>query len=291
MGCFDTSSQESSQRAKTKTQESLLDQLIAKFTPEIDKGPSVFPGETVAPLTALTTGAIEGAQNISGAFTTPQTSAGFGGGPLVSQTTGAVSDLLAGNLGATPLTAEKFGELFTSAISDPARKTFREETRPAIDEAFAGPGFISSARSKEIVRQKTDLEDSLRSSLSAGQLQNIRQNQALAESRAGRTQAAVGQAIDVGEAQTQTIRDNIAIAASQIQGLQELIGIGTVEQTQEQREIFAAIQRFAEENQLIDPDDLAIMLSLLNLNFGAASGSSSGPGLGFQLASQAFGPA
>ncbi len=285
MGCLDSSSQESTQTSKRLSQDKLLDKLIGLFTPEADKGPSVFPGERVAPLTALQTGAIEGAQDVGAAFTTPQTSPGFGGGPLAGQTTDAVSDLLAGNLGATPLTAQKFGELFQSSISDPARKTFREETRPAIDEAFAGPGFVSSARSKEIVKQKTDLEDALQSSLSAGQLQNIRQNQALAEAKAARTQGAVRQAIDVGEAQTQTIRDNIAIAASQIQGIGDLIGIGSVEQTQEQKEIFALMTRFAEENQIIDADDLAIMLSLLNLNFGAASGSTSGPGLGFSVVS------
>ena len=184
MGCFSGSSQESSQTSTRPSQNRLLDALIEKFEPEVDKGPDVFPGETIAPLTALQTGAIEGAQDISGAFTAPQTSAGFGGGPLATQATGAVSGLLSGDLGATPLTAEKFGELFQRSISDPARKTFREETRPAIDEAFAGPGFVSSARSKEIVKQKTDLEDALQAGLSAGQLQNIRQNQALEESRA-----------------------------------------------------------------------------------------------------------
>lgn len=287
MGCFDTGGSESQSSSKSKrpSQDKLLDTLIAKFTPEIDKGPSVFPGETIAPLTALQTGAIEGATDVGAAFTTPQTSPGFAGGPLATQTTGVVSDLLAGNLGAKKLTSEDIASAFQTSKADPARKTFREETRPAIDEAFAGPGFVSSARSKEIVKRKTDLEDNLRAQLSGEQLLNERQNQLLDEADAARSERAIASAIDVGDATTKAIRDNIAIAASKVKGLGDLLNIGGVEQTQEQNEIFAVIQRFAEENQIIDADDLAVMLSLLNLNFGAAqsSGSTQQAGLGAQL--------
>jgi hypothetical protein len=292
MGCFDAEKSESvaTQSAKRASQNELLDRLIKKFSTQIDAGPSIFPGETTAGLTDLQKTGIGAAGDIGGAFTTPTSSAGFGGGPLAGETTTAVSDLLTGQLGATPLSAEQFGDFFKASTSDPARKSFREETDPAIREAFAGPGFFSSARSKETVKQKTDLEDRLSSSLSAGQFANQTRNQQLAEAKAGRTQAAVGQAIQVGEAQTQTIRDNIAIAASQVQGLKELIGIGAVEQTQEQREIFAEIEKFAQEQQLVDPDDLAILMALLNINFSTSSSEkdASGAGLGFAGASGAF---
>ena len=55
--------------------------------------------------------------------------------------------------------------------------------------------------------------------------------------------------------------------------------------TQEQREIQAAVTKFAEENQITDPQDMAILLSLLGMNYGAAENSSSGPGLGFSAVS------
>jgi len=285
MGCFDSGSskQQSSSEAKIQEQKDLLKTLIAKFTPEIDKGPDVFKGDRVAGLTGLQQTGISSAGDIGGAFTDPVSAKGFAGGPLAGETTSAVSDLLGGRLGAQEITPEQFGEFFKGSTADPARKSFREETAPAISEAFAGPGFYGTARSKEITKQKTDLEDRLTASLSAGQFANLQRNQQLAEAKAGRTQAAIPQAIQVGEAEAQTLRDNISIAASQVQGLKELIGIGAVEQTQEQTEIFAEIEKFAQENQLVDPDDLAILMGLLNMNFSSSSssGRTSGPGLGF----------
>lgn len=283
MGCFSAPSQKS--ESKTGSQKDLLKKLIDKFTPEIDKGPDVFQGDQVAGLSGLQETGISGASAVGGTFTSPQSSAGFTGGPLAGETTNAVSDLLTGQTGASPISSGQFAESFKSTTSDPARKTFREETNPAINEAFAGPGFFSSARSKEIVKQKTDLEDRLTSSLSAGQFANTTRNQQIEEAKAGRTQAAVGQAIQVGEAEAKTIRDNISIAASQVQGLKELIGIGSVEQTQEQREIFAEIEKFAQENQLLDPDDLSVLMALLGQNF--SSGSRSGGGLGSSLLTSA----
>jgi hypothetical protein len=291
MGCFDSSSskQTSTSESKTAGQKTLLQQLIDKFSPEIDKGPSVFQGDTVAGLSDLQRTGIGAAGDIGGTFTTPTSSAGFGGGDLAGETTTAVSDLLTGQLGAKQLSSDQFGDFFKASVSDPARKSFREETNPAIQEAFAGPGFFSSARSKELVKGKTDLEDALTATLSSGQLANLQRNQQLDEAKAGRTQGAVGQAIQVGQAQTQTIRDNIAIAASQVQGLKELIGIGAVEQSQEQQEIFAEIQKFAEENQLVDPDDLAVLMALLNLNFSSSQGKGGSSGAGFgQQAALAF---
>lgn len=288
MGCFSSSQSKQSSTSKEKTQKDLLATLIAKFSPEIDKGPSVFPGQTVAGLTGLQETGIGAAGGIGEAFTTPVSSPGFAGGTLSGETTTATSDLLTGAAGATPISSEQFGESFSRSISDPARKTFREETNPAIAEAFAGPGFFSSARRKEQVEGKTDLEDALQSSLAAGQFANTTRNQQLEEAKADRSQRAIPQAIQVGEAEAQTIRDNISIAASQVQGLKELIGIGAVEQTQEQKEIFAEIEKFAQEQQLVDPDDLAILMALLNINFSTSSGKQSGPGLGFAAVSGAL---
>ena len=89
--------------------------------------------------------------------------------------------------------------------------------------------------------------------MSEGQFANLQRNQQLEEAKAGRTQAAIPQAIQVGEAEAKTIRDNIAIAASQVQGLKELIGIGAIEQTQEKREIFAANQKPTSERPIFEP--------------------------------------
>jgi len=65
--------------------------------------------------------------------------------------------------------------------------------------------------------------------------------------------------------------------------MSDLFGFGQAEQTQEQQELTAAIAKFAEENQITDPTNMAILLSLLDMNYGASSGSSSGPGLGYSV--------
>ena len=374
MGCFSPS--ESQNKTRTKSQEGLLKELIKKFSPEIDKGPDIFPGDKLAGLSGLQQTGISAASDIGDAFTTPTKTAGIGESPLfgdISKSTASLLDPIskttAGSTGgvgkvglsagpsniqagvATPgaeqLTPEQFDKFFRGSVSDPARKTFREETAPAISEAFAGPGFFGTARSKEIVKQKTDLEDSLRSESIRGQFSNLERNQQLQEAAATRDLArdqldqsrqqfnqqfdrqtnqfaqslnmtadqfnanidksrdeftrtlglsvdnlnfarenlGFNQALQLSDSQANTLTTNIAVAASQVQGLKELIGIGSVEQSQEQAEIFAEIEEFALENQLVDPADLSILFALLGQNFG--SEQRSGTGLGFVAATSA----
>jgi hypothetical protein len=269
------SGQGSRSRAKSKTtstnkadiQKDSLDSALELYIQQLGQNQNVFQGDRVAGLTGLQETGIGAAGGVGEAFTTPVSSPGFAGGPLAGETTTATSDLLTGAAGATPISSEQFGESFSRSISDPARKTFREETSPAISEAFAGPGFFSSARSKAQVKGKTDLEDSLQSSLAAGQFANVTRNQQLEEAKADRSQRAIPQAIQVGQAEAQTLRDNISLAASQVEGLKELMNIGGVEQSQEQKEIFASMEKFAQDNQITDPENLAIIMALLNMNF------------------------
>lgn len=297
----------------------------------------------------------------------PADISGFGptAGPANIQAATAVA-------GASPISKGQFGKFFKRAVKDPARKEFREETTPAISEAFAGPGFFSTARSKEIVKQKTDLEARLSSELAAGQISNLERNQQLQEAAAGRditrdqidlarqqfnvgfdrqtkqfeqtlnfsteqfnktfdrqteqfaqslnltrgqfneslqksreeftqtiglsfdklntarTELGFRQALTISDEESNTLIKNIAVAASQIQGLKEIIGIGAVEQSQEQAEIFAEIEEFALENQIVDSQDLAIIMGLLGIDFSTRSQSGSGAGLGFEAVAGLF---
>ena len=79
------------------------------------------------------------------------------------------------------------------------------------------------------------------------------------------------QALKLSDSQANTLTANVALAASQVQGLKELIGIGSVEQTQEQAEIFAEIEQYALDNQITDPENLTVLLSLLGLDFSKSS--------------------
>ena len=110
-------------------------------------------------------------------------------------------------------------------------------------------------------------------------------NQALDEAKAGRTQAAVPQAMAYGQMPAQEIMNNLQIAASQLEGMEKLFGFGQAEQTQEQQELTMAMAKFAEENQITDPTNLAIIMSLLDLNFSTSSGQSeqTAAGLGYSL--------
>jgi len=323
MGCFSSSSSES----KTESQKTLLSELIAKFTPEIGKGPDVFPGETTAGFSKLQETGIDAASSIGGAFTSPQSSAGIKGISAFPGLEASISGLLkpvsqtgqpgikaaSATGGAKPLSSGQFSEFFKSSVGDPTRKTFREETTPAISEAFAGPGFFGTARSKEIVKQKTDLEDRLSSEEAAGQFSNLQRNQQLKESAANRdiqrdqlnlsreefnrtlglsvenmntARAKLGfdQALKLSDSEANTLTSNIAIAASQVQGLKEIMGIGAVEQSQEQAEIFAEIEKFSLENQIVDPQDLSVLFALLDQNFSTGSGA----GLGYVSTSNLF---
>lgn len=141
-------------------------------------------------------------------------------------------------------TPEQEADIFKEGIETPALRRFREETTPLIDESFAGPGFFGSARAQERVRAGESLAANLETERS-----NLRR-------------------------ETETLNR---------QGIASLFGFGTAQQQQEQRLIQADIERFAEENRLTDPEDVAILTALLGLNFSTASGKTSSSGFNIGL--------
>jgi len=86
-----------------------------------------------------------------------------------------------------------------------------------------------------------------------------------------------------GQVPAQEIRNNLEIAAKQLGGLGQLFGFGQAEQTQAQAELQDDIMRFAERNQITDPENLAILLSLLELNISASEAKGMGPGMGYSM--------
>ncbi len=256
--------------------------MIDLFSPELDKGPDIFPGGRVAPFSALQEQAVAGAGNFAELFSQPAVADPSNvSTPLNLETGQALEGILAGTTGAKPLGAEDVSTFFDRAIKDPTLKGFREDVLPGIDESFAGPGFFGAARSQERVRATEDVNQQLGAQRAALEFDVLRSNQQLQEAAAGRTLTAIPQGLAFGRQPTEQIRANLDIASQQLGGLGEVFGFGKAEQTQAQAELQDEIIRFAEENQIVDPADLAIILSLLNLNFGSAKSKSSGPGLGF----------
>lgn len=249
---------------KTAEQKQWLAESLAEYGPQLGQNQNVWQGERVAPFSTLQQNAITGAGNFTDYFSTPQT---VGTAPLFEETGGAIGGLLSGSTGAQKMEQGDIQDYFKSTIYDPTMTSLREDVLPGVDESFAGPGFYGSARS----HARKDASENTRDLLSqqwAGLNWDVQQqNQAIDESKAGRTLATVPQAMAYGQIPAQEIQNNLQIAATQIGGLNSIFGIGQAEQTQEQAQLEADIMQFAEENAITDPENLAILMSLLGLNF------------------------
>lgn len=285
MGCFDPSGSTQESAAKTPEQEKWLKNLLALYGPTAGQGANIFPESRVTPFSTLQQQAITGAGNFAEYFAEPQTV----GTPLFEETGTAVKGLLAGETGAKPLGAQDVEDYFKGAIYDPTMKTFREDVVPGIAESFAGPGFFGSARSQEQSKAYKDVGERLGAQRTSLEWDVLGRNQALEEAKAGRTLATLPGAMAYGQVPAQEIRNNLNIAAQQIGGLNQIFGFGQAEQTQAQMELQDEIMRFAEENQITDPENLQILLTLLGMNYSTSSGSQWGPGLGYAGATSFLG--
>lgn len=187
--------------------------------------------------------------------------------PLFGESSDAIRKLLSGEFGAQPITPEQTQAFFDRAIAAPARFSFEDIQRPLIREEFAGPGFSSSARAQEVARQGQDVERSLGEARAGLEFEVLKQNQTIEAQGAinalNALPAAFGLAGLPENIRTQRINDTMNI-----------LNAATFEQLQAQAVRDEEIERFALERDLVDPRDLAILLSLLDLNFGSAASKS-----------------
>jgi hypothetical protein len=137
-------------------------------------------------------------------------------------------------------TPEQTQSYFKGTIADPATKQFQEVVNPTIKEAYSGPGYWGSARANAQVDASKDLADSLN---------------------------------------TEWARLNWDVNQANKQGALTQYDLGTQQQVQRQQQLDTAMQKFAEENQITDPRNLEILMSLLGMNY--SSGSSDGFNISF----------
>ena len=260
-----------------------MEKAFDVYSKEWGVPPEIFPGDRVTPFSTLQEEAITGAGRFADYFSEPQQA----GTPLFKETGTALKGLLAGETGAKPLGAQDVEDYFSEAIYKPTMKTFREDVVPGIAESFAGPGFFGSARSQEQAKAYQDVGEHLGTQRAALEWDVLTRNQALEEAKAGRTVTAAPQAMAYGRVPAEEIKSNLEIAAKQLGGLNQIFGFGQAEQTQEQKVLQDEIMRFAEENQITDPQNLSILLTLLGMNFSQSAGTSAGtgPGLGYSVLS------
>lgn len=245
----------------TPEQKAQYDKLLALYAPEIGKNENVFQGDRVTPFSELQTSALGKAGNFADYFSAPTDAAN----PLFNETGTALKGLLSGDTGAKAMTAQDTADYFKGAIYDPTMKSLREDVNPMTEEAFAGPGFYGAARSQALQKNATDTADTLnanRANLNWNVLQN---NQGIEESKAGRAVTAVNQGMNYSRLPAQQTLDNLQIAASKLGGLGDVFGFGQKQQTQEQAVLESEIAKFAEDNQITDPTNLAIILQLLGM--------------------------
>jgi hypothetical protein len=291
MGCF-SSGGSSNQNTSTNFQpwqDELAKKIKDEYLPKLGAGANVYQGQRVADLTGLQTGAIGAGNNFLPAFQNPTSQAN----PLMPETGQAIGGLLAGTTGAQKITPEQTQAYFKGNIQDPAIRTLKQDILPAFDVGSQGGDFFGSNRAKGAIKAGTDVANTLTQQKANLDWNVTQSNNALDEAKAGRTQTAVNQGMNYSRLPAQQTMDQVNTAIAQVSGLKDLFGIGSAQQTQAQNEIVADIAKFAEDNQLTNPDDLAVLMSLIERNFstGSGSGSSSGPGLGYSLASSLMGSA
>ena len=134
--------------------------------------------------------------------------------------------------GGFTVTPEQTGEYFRDVVKNPRIKNFQEITNPAVKEAFSGPGFWGSGRATAQAKASQYLADELGTAW--GNL-------------------------------------NWDVQQANKQGAIQEFALGTTQQQQEQDVINSEIQKFAEENQITDPENLNILMNLLGMNVMSSS--------------------
>ena len=239
-----------------------LTNLLQMYGPEAGAGQPVYPGAQVAPLTPTQTGAITGAQGLTDFF------AGQREQPMFGQTGTALEGLLSGQMGAGAITPEQTEQLFSSIYEKPSTRYYEQYTKPGIRESYAGPGFWSSARAGAQARGAQELGETLgrqRGEFGWGVEQA---NRAAQEAAADRALSALGPAMGYAGMPMQQ-------AQQQLAGLGGIAQFGSMEQQQQQAEINAAIQNWAAEQNITDPQTLQIIMSLLGMSYSTSTGSAS----------------
>jgi len=221
------------------------------YGPTLGQGQVSFAGERIAPLTPTQTQATD-VQGFLEQF------APYRDMPMFGEGQEALSGILAGRTGAAPITPEATEQYITGAIADPRRKAFERFERPAIREEFAGPGFWGSARAKAVGERSQEMEDWI-GEMGAQTRWDVEQaNRQIEEAKAGRSLAAIEPArMYAGEPTRE--------ATARLAGRAGVFGLSAEQQQQQQREINVAMNIFREELRETDPENLEILMALLNM--------------------------
>lgn len=255
-GGSDSRSQTGPTAAANQTQQALW----STYGPTIGAGQYVYGGDRVAGMSPYQQQAMD-LGGFASQFSPNNTI------PMYGQTGTALSGLLSGEMGAEPYTSADVNQFYQEAYEKPAWQDWQSQIQPTVREAFAGPGFWSTGRMNAEVESAQDVQDWLGEMRGGLNWQATQANKSLEEAAANRALSAVGAGMQYGQVPTQQ-------ALAQLQGRGEMYNLASMEQMQQQREIDAAIQKFIEENRLTDPENMAILEALMNMQFSYSKGQS-----------------
>lgn len=237
----------------TQEQKDWLAKGLELYGPTMGQGVTSFPGERVAGFAPTQQAALGQVGGFLDSF-------GAGGEiPLFGETGEALRKTLAGETGAQPITPEQTAAFFKGTIEDPARYSFAQDYMPAVKEAYSGPGYWGSARSGAQAEASGDLWRYLGEQRTGLDWNTMMANRAAEEARAGRMLSATGAGMAYGGIPTQEARSRLA-------GLGGAFQFAGAEKQQRQAEINAAMQKFAEQQQITDPQNLSILMSFLGMD-------------------------
>lgn len=260
-------------------QATTLAKALNLYGAQLGQNENIYGGQRVAELTPLQSNVLAGMPNYLNLYSTP---AGATTQPLSAETGTALKSILAGQTGAQPISREQTEDYFANAFYNPTMRMMKQDIMPSIDEGYTGGNFFGTARGKARQKATESVANSLTQQRSQLDWDVLGRNQQIADTQAGRTLAAVPQAMQYGREPAAQTLANLQIAASQVEGMQQLFGFGQAEQTQEQRELESEIAKFAEENQITDPQNMQILLQLLGYNYTVSKGEQAGRGTGNQ---------
>lgn len=268
---LDFGSQKSSQTSQSylPQQATWMKNMLETYGAGVGQGQTSYGGERVAGLTQTQQNLLGSLGNWS-QYLQPTT-----GGAMYGQTGATLSDILSGEMGAEPYTEQAINDLFKSAYEAPARKQWTETTRPEIEEAYSGPGYWGTARMQAVAKGAQDLADTLSSQYGQLRYGAEEANKALEEAKAGRALSAIPLA---GEYISQPQQQALA----GLQGVQSMYGLASAEQQQRQAEIASEMEKWAESQQITDPQVLNVMLQLLGMRYSKSKRSSSSMNLGLK---------
>ena len=270
-GSFGQSESKSQQQSRSTLpiQDTWMTKALELYGPQMGQGQPQYQGPRVAEFSPQQA-ALTNVQGYQDAFNSNRAM------PLFGETGTAIADAMSGKSGAQPLDINQANQTFQDTRVQPSYENFQRFLTPSIQESYAGPGFMGSAKGQAVTQAGTDLAKNLDVQRSSFLWDTENANRQIAQQNADRSLQATNQGMQYGQLPTQE-------ATSRLQGQQQALGIAGIEQAQRQAMIDAEMQKFAEKYRLTDPESLSVLMGLLGLNYSSSSGkgSSSAFNIGF----------